>query len=109
MTDLERAQIALSSLSRADKARLLEWILHDLGGVSPGIEITPDVVGGAARIVRTRIPVWTLVHARQLGASDVEILRMFPRLRAEDLVQAWAYYRSHRDEIDQQIEANEAA
>ncbi|MDE0196803.1 MAG: hypothetical protein OXK78_01330 [Caldilineaceae bacterium] len=30
-------------------------------------------------------------------------------LRAEDLTNAWAYYRSNRDEIEQQITENETA
>lgn len=29
-------------------------------------------------------------------------------LRAEDLVNAWAYFRTHRDEIEQQIREHEA-
>jgi uncharacterized protein (DUF433 family) len=34
---------------------------------------------------------------------------MYPTLRAEDLVNAWAYYRLHREEIEQQIIENEGA
>lgn len=60
-------------------------------------------------IARTRIPVWALVRTRQLGASDAELLRSYPRLNAEDLVYAWGYYESHREEIDRQIRDNEAA
>jgi uncharacterized protein (DUF433 family) len=37
------------------------------------------------------------------------LLRAYPTLRAEDLANAWAYYRSHRDEIEQQIVENETA
>jgi hypothetical protein len=33
----------------------------------------------------------------------------YPQLRAEDLANAWAYVRSHRDEIDEEIQQNEAA
>lgn len=32
-----------------------------------------------------------------------------PALRAEDLTNAWAYVRSHLEEIEQQIHENEAA
>jgi uncharacterized protein (DUF433 family) len=59
--------------------------------------------------VRTRIPVWVLVQARQLGASEADLLRDYPTLRAEDLANAWAYARAHREEIKQQIAENEAA
>ncbi|NEO64576.1 MAG: DUF433 domain-containing protein, partial [Moorea sp. SIO4G2] len=35
-----------------------------------GIEKTPGVCGGDARIANTRIPVWVLVQARNLGSSQ---------------------------------------
>jgi uncharacterized protein (DUF433 family) len=80
------------------------------GDAFPGIESTPGVCGGEPGIVRTRIPVWALVQARQLGMSEAELLRAYPSLRAEDLVNAWAYYRSsYREEIEQQIREHEAA
>ena len=49
-----------------------------------------------------------LEQARRLGVSEAELLRSYPTLRAEDLANAWAYVRSHRDEINRQIEDNEA-
>ena len=73
----------------------------------PGIESNPQVCGGEACIVRTRIPVWLLAQARRLGTSEADLLRSYPTLRAEDLANAWAYERSHRKEIDAQIGANE--
>ncbi len=109
MTALQTAEKLLSKMTRAEKAQLLQWVARDLGDAIPGIENTPGVCGGAARIVRTRIPVWTLVQLKNLGASEVTILQSYPTLRAEDLTNAWAYYRSHRHEIDQQIRENEAA
>ena len=74
-----------------------------------GIDSNPAVCGGAPCILRTRIPVWLLVQARQLGTSEADILRSYPTLTAQDLTNAWAYYRSHREEIEQQIDENEAA
>jgi uncharacterized protein (DUF433 family) len=50
-----------------------------------------------------------LVQARLLGTSEAELLRAYPMLRAEDLANAWAYYRAYRDEIERQIRENEAA
>jgi len=38
-----------------------------------------------------------------------DLLRAYPTLRAEDLANAWAYHRSHSDEIERQIRDNEAA
>src|SRR5215470_7033179 len=97
----------LSDLTRAEKAELLQWIVRDLGDAFPGIEDTAGVVGGAARISRTRIPVWLLEQARRLGTSEADLLRDYPTLTAQDLANAWNFVRSHRAEIDAQIEANE--
>ena len=75
----------------------------------PGIESSPDVVGGEPRIVRTRIPVWLLVQGQRLGMSEADLLASYPTLRAEDLTNAWAFARAHRQEIEQQILDNENA
>ncbi|HWX43271.1 MAG TPA: DUF433 domain-containing protein [Blastocatellia bacterium] len=99
----------LLQMSRAEKAELLRLVVRDLGDAFPGIESTPGVCGGEPRIVRTRVTVWVLEQARRLGASEAELLRIYPTLRSEDLVNAWAYVRSNKGEIDRQIQENEAA
>jgi uncharacterized protein (DUF433 family) len=109
MDVLQEAEHLLEQMTRAEKAQLLQWVVRDLGNAFPGIDSTPNVAGGEPRIVRTRIPVWLLVQARHLGTSEAELLRSYPTLRAEDLANAWAYYRAHRAEIDEQIQANESA
>lgn len=109
MAALRDVEELLAHLTPAEKAQVLQWIARDLGDAFPGIESTPGVSGGEACIVRTRIPVWLLVQARQLGVSEADLLRSYPSLRAEDLANAWAYARLHRDEIERQIEANETA
>ena len=73
------------------------------------IDWRPDVCGGEPCIVRTRIPVWVLEQARRLSASEQALLAAYPHLRAENLVNAWAYARSHKEEIDSQIRENETA
>ena len=108
MSALETAEQLLATLSRAEKAQVLQWAARDLGDAFPGIESRPGVCGGESCIVRTRIPVWVLEQARRLGVSEAELLRSYPTLRAEDLANAWAYVRSHRDDVSGQIEANEA-
>ncbi len=107
MSALEAAEEILAKLTRAEKAQLLRWTANDLSDAFPGIESRPGVCGGEPCIVRTRIPVWVLAQARQLGVSEADLLRAYPTLRAEDLANAWAYTRAHRDEINQQIVANE--
>lgn len=109
MSVLEEAEKILAQMSRAEKAQVLQWAVRDLGDAFPGIETNPEVCGGEACLVRTRVPVWLLVQARKLGATDAELLKSYPTLRAEDLANAWAYYRSHQEEIDNQIRENEEA
>ncbi len=99
----------LAALSQAEKAQVLQWVARDLGDAFPGIESTPSVSGGEPCIVRTRIPVWVLIRARELGTSEADLLRAYPTLRAEDLTNAWAYARAHRSEIQAQIHDNETA
>ncbi len=109
MSTLREAEKLMSTLTRGEKAQLLQWVVRDLGDAYPGIDSTPGVCGGEPCIVRTRVPVWVLEQAKRLGASEADLLRCYPTLRAEDLANAWAYVRSHQEEIDQQIRENEEA
>jgi uncharacterized protein (DUF433 family) len=73
------------------------------------IQVTPGICGGAARIAGTRIPVWTLVRFRQLGASEGELLMFYPRLTRDLLEAAWTYAADHEDDIAAEILRNESA
>ena len=104
---LQEIEKLMIQTTQAEKTQILQWIVRDFGGAFPGIESNPDVCGGEPCIVRTRIPVWVLVHARRLGTSEADLLKCYPTLRAEDLANAWAYFRSHHEEIERQIIENE--
>jgi uncharacterized protein (DUF433 family) len=106
---VEEAEKLIAGMTRAEKAQILQSVVRDLGDAFPGIESRSDVCGGGPCVVRTRIPVWMLEQLRRFGASDAEILRAYPTLRAEDLANAWAYARAHKEQIDQEIADNEAA
>jgi uncharacterized protein (DUF433 family) len=109
MSTLREVEKLLAGMTRAEKAQLLQWVVQDLGDAFPGVASTPGVCGGEPCIVPTRIPAWVLEQARRPGASEAELLQSYPTLRAEDLANAWAYARSHREEIDRQIQENEMA
>jgi uncharacterized protein (DUF433 family) len=109
MSIVQEAEGLLSKMSRAEKAQLLQVIVREIGEAFPGIESNPDVMGGDPCIVRTRIPIWLLEQARRLGATEADLLADYPSLRAEDLVNAWAYARAHQDEIDRLIQEHESA
>jgi len=109
MSILQEIEQLLSRTTRAEKAQVLQWVVRDLGDAFPGIDSVPNVCGAEPCIVRTRIPVWLLVQARRLGASEADLLRSYPSIRSEDLTNAWAYFRLHSEQIEQQIMQNEAA
>jgi uncharacterized protein (DUF433 family) len=109
MSTLQELESQWASLSPGEKAQLLQWAARDFSGAYPGVEQTAGVCGGEPCIVRTRIPVWVLERARQLGSNEAELLRAYPTLRAQDLVNAWAYVDAHREEIERQIRENEEA
>jgi uncharacterized protein (DUF433 family) len=106
---LRQIEQLLPEMTPAEKAQVLQWVARELGDAFPGIDQNPAVSGGEPCIVRTRIPVWLLVQARKLGTSEADLLRSYPTLRAEDLANAWAFYRLHRDAIESQIAENEAS
>ena len=97
------------SLSAADKVKAIQVLARSLDGHLKGIESTPDVCGGDARIINTRIPVWALVEAKANGYSDADLLTSYPTLIATNLADAWIYAEAFSDEIEQAIQRNEAA
>jgi uncharacterized protein (DUF433 family) len=104
---LTELKIDLASLNSADKAAAIEILLQTLSTGAIGIKKTPSVCGGDACVGNTRIPVWSLVCDRHLGASDGIILESFPDLTAADLVNAWAYADAYPEEIEQAIKEND--
>jgi uncharacterized protein (DUF433 family) len=76
---------------------------------SATIEKTPGICGGAARVAGTRIPVWQLVEARDLGVSEAQLLIDYRRLKAVNLADAWDYANVHPREIAAQIRQNAVA
>ncbi|MCY6494334.1 DUF433 domain-containing protein [Leptolyngbya sp. GGD] len=106
---LQDLQPQLLALSPAEKTQAIQLLIESLSDTWTGIEKTPGVCGGDARIANTRIPVWVLVRARQLGNTDAQILTNYPTITATDLSNAWRYAEAHLGEIEQAIVENEAA
>ena len=97
------------SLSAADKVKAIQVLAKSLNSPLKGIESAPDVCGGDARIISTRIPVWVLVEAKANGYSDADLLISYPTLTATNLAGAWIYAESFPEESEQAIQRNEAA
>lgn len=106
LKDLEQQLLALSP---GEKVQAIHLLAQSLGSNWQGIEKTPRVCGGDARIAKTRIPVWVLVEARRLGYSDADLLTSYPTITAIDLANAWGYAKAHADEIELAIQLNEVA
>jgi uncharacterized protein (DUF433 family) len=104
---LKELKTQLLSLTSEEKAQAIQILISSLNRNFLGIEKNTGVVGGDACIVRTRIPVWTLINYRRLGASDEHILADFPSLCQSDLLNAWAYADEYSDEIEQAIRENQ--
>jgi uncharacterized protein (DUF433 family) len=49
------------------------------------------------------------MQARDLGSSEIDLLRDYPTLNANDLANVWAYANAHQAEINQAIQDNELA
>ena len=75
----------------------------------PLVRKTPGVCGGRACVRGFRLPVWQLVLYRKLGGTCEQTLRDYPFLTPADLDAAWAYYRQHPLEIEQDIWWNDTA
>jgi uncharacterized protein (DUF433 family) len=106
MTALERATAILPDMSQNEVAQLVQRAAQKIAVDFPGIEKTPGVCGGSACIIRTRIPVWSLIEYMQIGVGEEALLQNFPTLRAQDLANAWAYYVANKVEIDREIQEN---
>lgn len=106
MTALEKATAILPNMSQSEIAQLVQMAASRISEDFPGIEKTSGVCGGSACIIRTRIPVWSIIEYIQLGVAKEKLLQNFPTLRAQDLANAWAYYDANKDEIDLEIKEN---
>lgn len=102
----ETVRDAVLDLPKGDQMRILAIVALEAADAHPGIDFQTDICGGAARIIRTRIPVWLLESLRRQGKTDAELLAAYPTLTAEDLANAWNYARTHRDEMDREAAGN---
>lgn len=60
------------------------------------------------RITGTRVSLDSVVHAYHRGASPESIQRSFPSLTLEQVYGAFAFYLSHKSEVDAYLAAGDA-
>jgi uncharacterized protein (DUF433 family) len=78
----------------------------DLMSSHPYIVQTKGVCGGRARIRDTRIPVSTIGEYVRKGESRDNLLFLYSYIDPAAIDDAIDYYLDHREEIDEEIEAN---
>jgi uncharacterized protein (DUF433 family) len=94
-------------LSPSEKAEFIQILTRSLNKNWRVITKKTGVCGGEACIENTRIPVWVLVNARNLGISETQLLYDYPTLSAADLANAWVYAEANPEEIAKAIRENE--
>jgi uncharacterized protein (DUF433 family) len=104
---LQNLELELLALTPNEKAQAIQILAQSLDSHWRGIEKTSGVCGGDACITDTRIPVWVLVNARNLGISEAQLLQDYPSLSATDLANAWVYTTVNKEEIVTAIQENE--
>ena len=95
------------NISLTDRAAIIQRLTKNLTKSGKGITKTAGVCGGEACIAGTRIAVWLLVEAQQLGITEAQLLQDYPHITAADLVNAWTYSEAYPEEIAAVILANE--
>lgn len=105
---LKEIESQILALSLTEKAQVIQLLSQNVDNPGRGIEKTPNVCGGSACLINTRIPVWILVEARQLGITEAQLLQDYPHISAADLVNAWAYAAAFPEEIETEIRENAA-
>jgi len=67
----------------------------------------PGVVGGEPIVRGTRLAVRHIVLDWRERGSIEGVLDSYPTLTREDVAEALAYYEAHKDEIEEDIRAND--
>ncbi len=66
---------------------------------------TPE---GTLRLSGTRVTLASVVHCFWRGETPETIVQAFPALSLEQVYGATAYYLAHRDEVDRELQTQEA-
>jgi predicted ATPase len=105
---------AYQSLLRSTRQQFHQRIAQVLETRFPAlVETQPELVAQhytAAGCAEQAVVSWQRAGQQASDRSaNADLLWAYPALRAADLANAWAYVRAHREEVEQQIHANEAA
>jgi uncharacterized protein (DUF433 family) len=80
-----------------------QTVSTERAGTKSWIQKSPGVCGSELCVRNTRHTVAGLVEWKKQGLTDARTLEHHPDLTQADLEAAWAYYATHREEIDQAV------
>lgn len=108
MSTLHDLEEQLPLLTPAEKAQLLQTVARDLGDAFQGLKANLACAAAMPALCEQGSP-WG--YLKNSGDKAQPMLRFCARIPvwAQDLANAWAYVRSHREEIERQIRENEEA
>ncbi len=106
---LQELETQIQTLTPIEKAQVLQLLLQTSSTTSRSITKTAGVMGGDACLANTRLPVWLFVDLHNQGATDADILKLYPHLSAADLVNVWVYAHANPEEIEKALQEQEAA
>ena len=106
---LKELEPQLLALSDDEKTQVIGLLSTGQNPIDSGIEKTPNVCSGSACISGTRMTVWGLVEAIQLGYTEADLLTSYPNLTVIQLANAWRYAKTSSAEIELEIRENNAA
>ena len=99
----DQTAVTLNNLERR------QAVSTERAGTKSWIQKSPGICGGEPCVRNTRHTVAGLVEWKKQGITDARILEHHPDLTQADLEAAWAYYATHREEIEQAIKEAEEA
>jgi uncharacterized protein (DUF433 family) len=99
----DQTSVTLNNFERS------QAVSTDRAGTKSWIQKSPGICGGEPCVRHTRHTVAGLVEWKKQGLTDARILEHHPDLTQADLEAAWAYYATHREEIEQAIKEAEEA
>jgi uncharacterized protein (DUF433 family) len=72
----------------------------------PYVERRTGVLSGRPVIKGTRLPIWQIAVRLQLGDTPDDLIEQYPHISAAAIYDAISYFLDHRDEIEEEINAN---
>jgi uncharacterized protein (DUF433 family) len=72
----------------------------------PYVERRVGVLNGRPIIKGTRLPIWQIAVRLQLGDTPDDLVEQYSHISAAAIYDAISYFLDHRDEIEEEINAN---